>query len=207
MGRIKKLQTSIHRLTDKVKNYYYGFTLIEILVVVTIIGLLSLFFTNIFFSTLKGGSKSALLTEVKQDGDYAIRTMEIMIRNASSLNCNIPEGACLTPPCTVSEIAIINQDGGQTNFSCYQDSMNNIEKIASNAGQLNGGFLTGNSVTLDQNAALDCDFSELQFLCDFPAGRPPNVTINYTLRQKGPTGRPEEQATVSFRNKISLRTY
>lgn len=160
-----------------------GFTLIEVLMTVFILGIVIVVGGNLFFSILKGASKTELTKEVKQNGDYAIGVMERMVRNAQSIQT-----------CTANNIVIKNLDGGQTEFKCLLEG--EVTKIASG-----GAFLTSNNVTL----GVSCPGS-LSFSCDQTVA-PPKVTISFTLYQKGSSTRPEEQAQVPFQTTVSLRTY
>ena len=88
-----------------------GFTLIEIIVVVSILGMVAFFGSNMLFTILKGSLKTKVMSEVKQDGSFAISTMERMIRNAKEL-----------VSCDTTILKIINPD----------DIENAIEKIITN---------------------------------------------------------------------------
>lgn len=110
-----------------------GFTLIEVLVVIFLLGVVMAIGVNLFFSILKGGSKAEIVKEVKQNGDYAISVMERMTRNAQSASCS-----------DSSSVTIKNPDGWTTTFVCEDG------RIASNSGT----YLTSESVT-----ATGCTFS------------------------------------------------
>jgi len=156
-----------------------GFTLIEILVVVTIFGIIVVLGSGLFFFLLKGSTKSRVLEVVRQNGDYALSVMGIMVRNASSLVSY-----------SGSEITIVNPDRGTTIFSCSGG------RIASN-----GANLIGDEVKVD-----DC--SSIFSLEVDPAGATPAVmTIRFSLSQKAVTARPEEQALMNFQTTVSLRNY
>lgn len=92
-----------------VKKQEAGYTLIETLVVVFILGLVLVVGGNLFFSILKGGAKSEAVKEIKQNGDYALAVIERMTRNAKSASCG---GGAL---------AISNFDGSNTSFSCLSN--------------------------------------------------------------------------------------
>ena len=53
-----------------------GFTLVEILVVIGLLAIVVALGSNMFFTTLRGSTKSKTLTIVKQNGDYALSVME-----------------------------------------------------------------------------------------------------------------------------------
>ncbi len=161
-----------------------GFTLIEVLMVVFVMGTVLVVSGNLFFSVLKGASKTELTKQVKQNGDYALGVMERSIRNAKSIKT-----------CSSVNLMIINQDGSETEFKPLAE--NDVVKIASGSSAL-----TGKDVTLGQNYP-----GSLYFDCDSISLTPPKVTVSFTLRQKGASTRPEEQASLSFQETISLRTY
>lgn len=162
-----------------------GFTLIEVLMTVFILGIVIVVGGNLFFSILKGASKTELTKEVKQNGDYALAVMERMIKGATYLNCT---GA-------PSAIEITSPDGGLTVFRCLAGT--DVTKIASNSGAL-----TGDNVSLGAS----CTGSSLSFTCDQTIS-PPKVKVAFTLYQKGSSTRPEEQAQVPFQTTVTLRTY
>lgn len=157
-----------------------GFTLIELLVAVGILGIVGGISTIIFFTTLQGTSKSEVVREVKQNGDYALTVMERLIRNATAITSTC-DG---TPQPT---LIIINPDQSTTQFS-----LSATAQIASNAG-----FLTNNKVSA----------SNLSFTCTRTPGQPDVVVISFTLSQAGSPTRPAEKASIDFRTTVSLRTY
>lgn len=179
MATINKAQKS------KRKAQNFGFTLVEMLVVVGVVAVVGMMAVNLFFATLKGSTKTAVLNEVKQNGDYALSVMEKMVRNAKSLS-----------PLTgqTGTITIINPDGGTTRFSCLLDG--SVRKIASNSAAL-----TSQNVTL---ASCPADL----FTVTTVAGKPSVVTIKFTLIQATVSpSRPEERASMDFQTTVSLRTY
>lgn len=160
-----------------------GFTLIELLVVATLLAIIGLSSTQLFFSLLKGGGKASLLGEVKQEGNYALLVMERMVKNAKAVSS-----------CSSGVLTIVNPDKNSTTFSCVEEE--GVKKIASNSGRL-----TTPKVTLGENP---CP-ATLSFACT--STLPPVVTIKFTLKQKGTPERPEEKAQSDFQTTISLRTY
>lgn len=168
-----------------------GFTLIEVLVVTGLLATIGILAANIFFATLKGGTKAKVVKEVKQNGDFAISTMERMIRNAYQ----IPSSSCTGA--SESFIAIVNPDYQTTTFACVWDSVNGVAKIASN-----GAALTSKKVTLGSSCP-----GSLSFTCQKPDFVPETVQISFTLSQKGTPDRAEQKAEVSFQTTISPRSH
>lgn len=159
-----------------------GFTLIEILVVVGILGAIVVIGSITFFSVLRGARKSKMISLVKQNGDYALEVMIKMIRNAREI----------TSPCDGSDtsITILNPDRGETTFSCEDDA------ISSNAAEL-----TSSQVKVGAGScSFDCQPGE--------ALQPDTVTISFTLeaeKEGGVPARPEEEASIDFETTVSLR--
>lgn len=171
------------------KKIVSGFTLIEVLMVIFVMGILVVVGNNLFFSVLKGSSKAEIEKEAKQSGNYAIGVMERMIRNATSI-----------VDCTSTRIIIKNKDGFVTEFTCASED--GTTKVASNSGRLTGKNLTLNQ-TLPQNS---CSGSSLTFNCSLST-TPPVVSISFTLSEIGSSSRPEEKATVLFQTTVGLRNY
>lgn len=164
-----------------------GFTLIEIIVIVGILGFIAVIGSNMFFSILKGSTKTRVLAEVKQNGSYAINVMERLIRNAKSLE-NWDGGG--------EWIEIRDPDDYPTIFSCEDSDGDGFYDIASNSA----------SLTSDKVEVVDC--ASVFNVVEGEAGiRPDAVTINFTLKQAGTVARPEEEASVNFKTTVTLRNY
>ncbi|HUV43035.1 MAG TPA: type II secretion system protein [Patescibacteria group bacterium] len=159
-----------------------GFTLIEILVVVSLFGIIAVIGSGSFFSLLRGSTKSKTVSAVKQNGDYALGVMERMIRNARYLEENSNEQTC---ELGMTRIKIKNPDGGSTEFSCDSST------ISSNSGELISGGLTLSSCAFDCREDGDLD--------------PDVVAISFTLLSGASVGHPEEGAVIDFKTTISLR--
>lgn len=167
-----------------------GFTLVEILVSVVIVSMLSVFIVQTFFTTVRTSTKTEVLKEVKQNGDFAIDVMTRMIQNAQSI-----------VSCSANQIQIINPDRLSTVFSSVTDS--SLCRIASNSGLLNAGFLTNENVTLVGGS---CPTS-LVFTCGMIGNTYTTIGVSYTIKQvtggTGATGFDVAQA--DFQTAIQLR--
>lgn len=62
-----------------------GFTLIELLVAIGLSVMLVTAASGLFFSTLRSDSKKNYVTDLKDNGDYALSQMEFLLRNAVTL--------------------------------------------------------------------------------------------------------------------------
>ncbi len=96
-----------------------GFSLIELIVVISLLSLLMLAISGTMLMTVISSNRVRTTTKVKQAGNYALGQIQSMIRNSKSIvSCNS----------SGESITIVNQNGAQTTI--------NLEsaRIASNSG-------------------------------------------------------------------------
>ncbi len=160
-----------------------GYTLIEIIIVVGILGIIATVGSVMFFSILKSSTKTKIFHLVKQDGDYALSVMVRMIRNAREL-------VSPTEDSVTSSITIKNPDGRTTTFAC--DSY----LITSNSASL---ISSGVKVS-DCNNIFDVKVGE-------PGIKPAEIKINFSLTPAEEGARPEEKVEVDFQTGVILRNY
>lgn len=167
-----------------------GFTLIELIIVSAIFASVGLMASTAFFNIMRGAVKSEIVKEVKQNGNYALSTMERMIRNSADV----------TSPCDGSaqtSLTILTFEGDPVTFSCtFADSAAQIASTSAVAT----GYLTNSQVSLGQSCP-----GTLQFRCTDSVSSPKIVTITFTLRQKSLEVPKSEQAVSNFQSTISLR--
>lgn len=173
-----------------------GFTLIEILVTVGVLGIIAAFGTQMFLSILRNSKKTQVLTEIKQNGDYAINVMERMIRNAEKIiepddTCSSCNGHCSS--CT--DIKIKNPDRSSTVFRC-SSSPNNIT-LSTNGGPPDDLI----------NSKADVDFCNFNVTKGGVGVNPDTVVISFTLSEPGVVTRPEDRALIEFKTSVTLRNY
>ncbi|MBM3205689.1 type II secretion system protein [Candidatus Shapirobacteria bacterium] len=179
----------------KNKKQTHGFTLVEILIVVGILGIIAAVGTNVFFTTFRGSTKTKVLTKVKQNGDYALSTMERLIRNAQEVV--VDEDAGDLCQANMSKIKIKKLDGTEILFSCENiGTVNGF--IASDAARL-----TSNEVKVDI-CSFSCTTKGLPGKLEF---YPQAIEINFTLSQAAVANRPEEEATLNFNTTVSTRNF
>ncbi len=164
-----------------------GFTLIEILIVVSLIGVMSIAITQVFMSILRSQSKGEIIKGVKQNGDYAYSVMESMIRNAQEVTDPTSCGS------QVDEISIKNPDDYITRFYCTSGA---VSLVASQSGTSN--FFLTNS---------DVDASACHFIVNCPPTSPKYVWMTFTLSQANAAAGVAETATETFEGIVSLRNY
>ncbi|OGV91706.1 hypothetical protein A3A66_02210 [Microgenomates group bacterium RIFCSPLOWO2_01_FULL_46_13] len=164
----------------------YGYTLIEVLVVVTLTAILAVATVNLFLTSVQGGSKAARLNEVRSSGDYALAQIERLVRNADTVTCVGGSPA--------TQLDIVKNTTPPTTYTIQIDT-----SVTPNRIQLNAGlYLTASNIIA----------SNLSFTCI--AGTvftPPKVGITFTL-QRGETGaRPSDVVRETFVTTTLLRTY
>lgn len=156
-----------------------GFTIMEMLVVVGVLGLISVIGSNFFFSSLFGTSKSETLKEVKQNGEYSLKVMEETIKNAYGF-----------VSCDNQSITVKNKDNQRNTFRF--ESVSSIGRIASDSS-----YLTSEKVTVT-NFLIDCEPTP---------GIPPKIVISFTVSQTEQSSRPEKKATFDFNTTVTMRNY
>jgi len=161
-----------------------GFTLIEMMVAISILGIVAVIVSGFLLTTLNGSGKAEVNKEVRQNGSYALSVMEGLILNAINVGCTAP------PP----TIYITDINGQVATISCDTTNL----KIASSsaAGSVD---LTASNV-----AVSNCNFT-----CTPLTGGPTKVDILFTVSQKtsGLTPRPNETMSIDFQSEVITRNY
>lgn len=86
-----------------------GFTLVELIVVMTITAILGVIFTNILTQTLRGQNKVQVLNRVKQNSQTALDRIASDIRQAEEIVCPLDN---IGP----NEAIVVNKDGNFTRY-------------------------------------------------------------------------------------------
>lgn len=174
-----------------------GFTLLEILVAMGVASVVGVLITQVFFTTTRSNTKTELLKEVKQNGEYAVNIMERMIHNARDVT-----SVCASTGSALSSFTIINPDGNTTAFGCVLDS--GTTRIASQSGTGNVDFLTSNNVSLGGTTCDDIN-NTLAFECfTYPDGHT-RVVVEYSLSKAGISVDQIDQASATFQTTITTR--
>lgn len=175
-----------------------GFTLIEILIAVALIGVIGTIVTQVFFLGFKSQAKSEMLKEIKQNGDYTITVIEGMVRNASDI-IPVPTGKCNN---NSDAFSIINSDGYMTTF-IYSNN-----KIASISSKLPPPEITPTGVPLTGNrvSIASCIF---RVVCPDPPVSPKYVFLSFTILPYGSslTPTPGNITTLDYQTTVGLRNY
>lgn len=176
----------------RLMNRNNGFTLIEVLISISIIIVVGVIVGSIIISTLRGSTKATVLSDVKQNGNYAITEMSRVIRSAT--NINNPVLPCGNPSSAAQTITVTQLDTSQVTFDCS----------------------SGNTITESQNggtpvALLNASTTKLvpnscKIICSQQtAADIPSVQIQFSLTQSTTANFAEQSATVPFQTTILLR--
>lgn len=165
-----------------------GFTLIELMIVTSLMVILSLTVSSMFMTFLITNARTNTKNTLKVEGSNALSQMEFMLRNSYQLTTNSSTQVCQS---SMSSIALESLDGGVTEFMLEDD--NGVTKIASNSGV----FLTSDAV-MAQN---------LVFNCDTYGSDVRSVKIDFDLSKVVPSvsNTTNEESTQHFTTVVSLR--
>ncbi|MBI2009962.1 MAG: type II secretion system protein [Candidatus Chisholmbacteria bacterium] len=167
----------------------FGYTLLELVVAVGILGALAVAATSLFFSAIRGGGKVDVTTEVKQNGQFALSRIEQLTRNSLTVEaCAINQ----VDPEAVS-VTLTARDRTQLTFSCEVDAEGN-------------GYIASNTERLTSDRV---NVTYCAFWCEGVGDsfRPPLVKAAFTLSQAGRTGDVTEAATAQFSTSVGLRSF
>lgn len=155
-----------------------GFTLLELLVVVSLLGLMLISVTGLLGSIFSGSGKSQALQAVKQNGQFALSTMERTTRRAKNLTTCAGGTLTVVVPETVGDVTYTFDRSGDTL------RRNGVNLVSSDVR------VTGFSCSLTQPAS----------------GNPAVAKITLTLDK--PSQTLDQQAVAqTFETTVTLRTY
>lgn len=173
-----------------------GFTLIEIVVSVGIIAFISVIIAQAFFTTTRVNTKTELINEIKQTGDFALDGIVRKLREAQ----RITSSCTAAPGVSDSTISFVSSDGEPVTFASAVDG--DSVRLIQNPGSI---YLTGSSVTLSDTACVGVP--ALQFVCTSSSFQPVRVevAIKFCLAQKGEGAGSYEKAFQVFQTSVALR--
>jgi len=167
------------------KKARLGFTLVELLVVMAIVGILSTVIISILFSVLRGTNKTNSVTLIRQNGNYALNQMTRIVRSGTSISTATP---CNGVP---GQRLDINQlDGSTTQLFCSPSNGIYYTDASGKTTLIDKAVMTVSACTIvcEENATTSIPF----------------VNILYTVTQYG-TATSENAASVTFNGSAQLR--
>jgi prepilin-type N-terminal cleavage/methylation domain-containing protein len=188
-----------------------GFTFIELIIVVGIVGMLLPALFSIFFIVIQQNIKIYRLSEVKKEGDSALNVIENTLRTYATDVYSTSTMADGDRQCS-SGVAPANAYDGADGDSFYLKDRNNnwfrfyltSDKISSQSSILNGGAATG-SVDLTSANVVISDFS---ISCSRSGSfSTPIITVDFTIGYDDESSRPEDTASMTYKTNIKMRSF
>ncbi|MEN9327749.1 MAG: hypothetical protein RI947_557 [Candidatus Parcubacteria bacterium] len=178
------------------RNTHKGFTLIEVIVVIAVIGMIIPAIFSVIVAILQQELKIYQLSEVKRQGDTALAIIESTVKlNAVSINDAGTGGnaVCDDAGDTGDADYFRDDEGNWFRFSVSND------RIASSSSIVNAT----NDIT--KSTVVVSDFA---LTCSRPNGAaPPLINVQFTVSAGGTSTRQEERASITYRTKLKLRNY
>jgi len=166
------------------KNKNFGYSLIEILVVMTIFVVISIIATQTIAASLKSSNKSDSLNKVRNELSSAILLMERNLKNAQSI----------LPASCVGAVALSIDYSDQSGV------------LASYVCNLDDGYIASVSAETIRLTSQNVVIETCSFTCSLGTeGQTDSVQINLSGYEKGKT--PSEGSLVTLQSKIILRNY
>ncbi len=215
-------KTKLRIKSSELRNYFLlltshfslknGYTLAELLAVLSIFVIITGIVTAIIYSTLRGSSKTKITTEVSQNGQYATSVIAGIIadsRNVLAVNgttfddCTTLKDSSViptpAPPAAPQSITLKRMDGGVTILSCQGSGNDTI--IASN-----GASLINNNAVKASACKFTC--SQVSLLPGSPVDPYdiPIIGVSFNLSEKN-AALFESKSQSSFNTTTSLRVY
>lgn len=177
-----------------------GFTLLEVVVVIAIMGLTLPAVVSLFFASIRSQTKVLILQEVKRNGDSAFDTITTKLRNevysvysdssATTEVCST-RSSISTPTTGSSPLYFKTSDGTVFSFTLSDGAI-----IYTKGGVSTPLTTTKVTVpTFSITCARATSFST------------PLVSIVFSVRHANSTTRSEEKANLDYQTKMKLRTY
>lgn len=165
-----------------------GFTLVEVLVVISLIGIIGTLVVAVLSITLRGSQKADVIAVTRQNGNLALSQMTKQIRFAKSIDS---PSSCI-PSVTSTSITITSfTDGDQTTFACPTS--------------LDSGITSNSASLMDANAV---SVESCSFICSQANSQdPPTVTIEFTLIPFVENQFTEAQTSLPFQTSVTMRNF
>lgn len=159
-----------------------GFTLLELLMFVALVGLILVGITQILGATLAGSGKSQSLQQVKQNGQFSMSTISRLLRQANSVT------VC---------------GAGQLDFSVLESGATATYRFDTSSLRIRKTYNGVQSWLTDDNVEVS------SFICNMTApgsGQPAVINLSFSVRKAGLSVE-SIIANINFKDSISLRNY
>jgi prepilin-type N-terminal cleavage/methylation domain-containing protein len=196
-----RLILDLHRGNNMKKNRN-GFTLVELIVALSIVTLTLPVVFSLFLVNLQSRTKILILQQVKRNGDDALASIEQLVHTRASAiysDAALTTEVCSTTSGTSTPTSSSNvymKDSGGNRFYFYLTN----GQIASDSAVIspNPLYLTNNKVAVS-NFSISCERTS--------SFSPPLVSISFQVSQLGTPATREEKATLYYQTKTKLQNY
>lgn len=171
-------------------SIYRGFTLLEVMIAIGVMAIISVTIAQVFIATTKSNTKTELMKDIKQNGDYALGFITRDLQNAISVSSVCTAYPAPTSSSTMNALSYVTADGVNAILSCDIGS-GQLYRITSTSEPL-----TTSNLTIDATCG---------FRCVTYADDPTKVTIQFTLKQRNTSSDVRDAAQASFTSTVSLR--
>jgi len=193
----------IHNLQLTIDNSRKGYTLIELLITIAILATVGTIMVSILFSTFRSSNKSQSISDLRQNGNYALSQMAGSIAFAKSFDGGwVDQGDTPITDCTIpgapqynylQVTSFNNVKPATTVYSCI-DPNTSLPTVASNGAAL---------LDTTNIAVTNCYFT-----CSQPdLSSPPTIDINFTLTKTNGGSLSENAASIPFETSVTIRNY
>jgi prepilin-type N-terminal cleavage/methylation domain-containing protein len=162
-----------------------GFTLMEMLVVIGVIGMIGVITSGSIITSIRGSKRTDSDTQVRQSVDYTIAVIERQLRNARSVTCDSPTQITYTDP-----------DFRTTTFSrgVYRPAGSPIDV----------GYIASGSATTKLTGA-EVNVTSVTFTCT-PAQGNISASVTVVVNAEDSQAQGIEKAEIIGRTTVYLRT-
>lgn len=181
----------MNTLKKKIKQK--GFTLVEMLVYVSVLTVISVAIVSFLFWAIKTNAKSRTMAEVSDNARRAMETMVYEIRQATGVYT--PTSAFDANPGQLSLETKINPRDNET--KTYEDFY-----LADGKLYLKKEGISPEQITSDQVRVSNLIFKNIG-----SSGNLANIQINLQVEDNDSSGRPEFQAEINLISSATLRGY
>ncbi len=181
-----------------------GYTLIELLAVISILLVVSGVIVGILYSTLRGSNKTKITAEMTQNGSYALSVISSNVQNSRSVVAIgdeiIPDDIedCVVKVESTESITLRKTDDSRTTFACLEVD-----------GEDDVYALMQDGVPIIDTSKIQVKAGSCSFTCDQSAGdlyAYPIIGISFILQDKNAIAS-ESRGESLFETSVSLNNY
>lgn len=184
-----------------------GFTLVELLVVLGIlavtVGVVLVFLTAV----LKGTNQANITSELKQNGQVVLDSLERQIRNAKSVTTGPAIGGWIGG--STSHVILTLADNREMHLGCFNPPGTNTENGWIGVGRAPGTVVGDYTAATNRDLVAGVNVSSCVItVTNSSSSAPALVTLTFNLGQgiQAPS-RKDYKASLEFKTTISLRKY